>query len=99
MPGHKREAVENHKKFFGRAVERETRIEFTMPKALTLLGEGAAIEYRSDKELKQRGRTALRKKRLYRHVFGPGVRIYLHPNRRWILISGGNFRVTDWMRD
>lgn len=66
-----------------------------MPNALTFLGDGAAIEYRSDKKLGDRPRA----KRLYRHKFGSGVKIFLHPNRKWILISGGKFRVTDWMRD
>lgn len=88
-------AKKNYEKFHGRPVQKTTAIQFTMPRALTFLGDGAAIEYKSDKKL---GRLS-NKKRLYRHLFGPGVKIYLHPNRKWILISGGKFRVTDWMRD
>lgn len=64
-----------------------------MPKALTCLGNLFAIEYVSEKKL-----NGSHKPRLYRHKAGSGVKIYLHPDRKWILISGGKFRVTDWMR-
>lgn len=84
----------NYEKFHGRPVQKVSAINFTMPKSLTFLGDGEAIEYVSDKKLHGQ-----HKKRLYRHKFGPGVKIYLHPNRKWILITGGKFRVTDWMRD
>lgn len=91
---HKQLAKKNYEKFHKRKIEKETAIQFTMPKALTFLGVGAAIEYRSDKALPGRSR----KIRHYRHKFGSGVKIYLHPNKKWILVGGGNFRVTDWMR-
>ena len=90
---HKEKAVQNFKRFHGRAPEKRTAIRFTMPKRLTFLGGGIAIEYESDKILHGQ-----RKPRLYRHKFGSGVKIYLHPNRQWLLVGGGNFRVTDWMR-
>lgn len=86
-------AVENFHRFHGRKPEKLSGVSFTMPRQLTYLGELAAIEYVSDKKLK-----GTFKKRLYRHKAGPNVKIYLHPNGRWLLISGGNFRVTDWMR-
>lgn len=87
-------ATQNFKKFHGRLPDKKTAIQFTMPKELTYLGSGVAIEYRSDKEIKGR----IRRSRVFRHLFGSGVKIYLHPNRKWILIGGGSFRVTDWMR-
>ncbi len=92
--GHKELAKKNYKKFHKRSTEKETNVSFVMPRALTYLGAGNAIEYVSDKILPGKKRTG----RLYRHKFGSGVKIYLHPNRDWILIHGGNFRVTDWMR-
>lgn len=91
---HVANAATNFKKFHGRTPDKVTGVEFTMPKALTFLGKGLAIEYESDKPLNGK-----RRARVYRHKFSSGVRIYLHPNRRWILVSGGKFRVTDWMRD
>lgn len=87
-------AKKNFKRFHGREVEKETAINFTMPKELTFLGDGFAVEYKSDKRITGRPR----KSRIFRHLFGRGVKIYLHPGRKWILIGGGNFRVTDWMR-
>lgn len=89
----KSNATKNFQKFHGRNPEKFDSIDFTMPRELTFLGTLEAIEYTSDKKLR-----GTFKKRLYRHKAGRGVKIYLHPNRRWILISGGNFRVTDWMR-
>ncbi len=86
-------AIKNFKTFHGRKPEKFSGVTFTMPQSLTYLGDLAAIEYTSDKRLQ-----GTFKKRLYRHKAGKGVKIYLHPNRRWLLISGGNFRVTDWMR-
>lgn len=94
MAGHVRKAVQNFRKFHGRVPDRQTSIEFSMPKGLTYLGVAIAIEYESDKLLR-----GVRKPRLYRHKFGKSVKIYLHPNRKWILVGGGRFRVTDWMRD
>lgn len=91
---HAKAAVKNFEKFHGRKVNKQTSFDFTAPKAVTFLGRGVAIEYASDKVLAGRPR----KNRVYRHKLGPGVKIYLHPNRKWLLISGGNFRVTDWMR-
>lgn len=105
MHVHKKQTYENFKKFHGRPPEKKTSIEFTMPQSLTFLGGGYSIKYESDKPLYRghgrtpSGRTPVRKKRLYEHQFGPGVKIYLHPNRRWLIIGGGKFRVTDWMRD
>lgn len=93
--GHKERAQKNYKKFHGRTVQNIRSFDFTAPKAVTFLGRGHAIEYTSDKILPGRGR----KNRLYRHKFGSGVNIYLHPNGKSLLILGGKFRVTDWMRD
>ncbi len=90
---HKNAAKTNFQKFHGRAPSKFTSIDFTMPKSLTYLGTLNAIEYVSDKKLQ-----GSFKKRLYRHKAGPGVKVYLHPNGKWVFISGGKFRVTDWMR-
>lgn len=88
-----KKAVKNYRRFHRKNVEKVTRVNFSAPKALTYLGDGRAIEYESDKPLKGE-----RKKRVYRHAFGRNVKIYLHPNGKWIMITGGKFRVTDWMR-
>lgn len=64
-----------------------------MPRALTFLGDGVAIEYASNKKLN--GTNA---PRTYRHKFGKSVKIYLHPNKRVLIVMGGRFSVTDWMR-
>jgi len=36
---------------------------------------------------------------VYDHKFGAGVQTYATPNKRALIITGGNFRVTDWLRD
>jgi len=64
-----------------------------MPQSLIYLGNLYAIKYESTKALSGRHRL-----RLYEHKTGPGVKIYLHPNGRTLIITGGKFRVTDWMR-
>lgn len=64
-----------------------------MPKQVTFLGTLYAIEYESTKKL-----SGNHKLRLYRHKAGPGVKIYLHPNGKSLIITGGKFRVNDWMR-
>jgi len=91
---HAVKALKNYERFHKRKTEKKTAIRFTMPKALTYLGSGFAIEYKSDKVLAGKKRAT----RTYRHVFGPGVKIYLHPDQKWILVGGGRFKVTDWMR-
>lgn len=89
----KNKADENFKKFHGREPDKHATLEFTMPKTLTYLGECLAVEYNSTKKLR-----GVSKMRGYRHKMGRNVKIYLHPNRKFIIIGGGNFRVTDWMR-
>jgi len=64
-----------------------------MPKTLTYLGTIYSIKYESTKKLGGTHRL-----RLYEHKMGPGVKVYLHPNAHTLIISGGRFRVTDWMR-
>lgn len=87
-------ARKKYARFHGKNPDKVTEIDFTMPKTLVFLAAGVAIEYTSDKKL-----NGTHKKRLYRHKFGKGVKIYLHPNERWLLISGGKFKVTNWMRN
>jgi hypothetical protein len=86
-------SLRNFQKFHGRRPTKFTSIDFTMPRSLTYLGDAYAIEYESDKKLK-----GVHRRRLYRHKTGPGVKIYLHPNGKSLIITGGKFRVTDWMR-
>lgn len=97
---HAATARKNFAAFHARPVSKKSAIEFTMPRALTFLGQGFSVEYLSDKRNGPRNKTKTGKFKTnrYRHLFGPGVKIYLHPNKRWILIGGGKFRVTDWMR-
>ena len=64
-----------------------------MPKSVTYLGDAYSIKYESTKKL-----YGVHKKRLYEHHMGKGVKIYLHPDGKSLLITGGKFRVTDWMR-
>ena len=86
-------AVANFKKFHGRAPTKLGTIDFTMPRSLTYLGTCYSIKYESTKKL-----SGTHRLRLYEHRMGSGVRIYLHPNGRTLIITGGKFRVTDWMR-
>ncbi len=86
-------AIRNFQKFHGRAPKKFSGLDFTMPRTLTYLGDCYAIEYESEKKLH-----GTHKRRLYRHKVGPGVKIYLHPDGKTLLIRGGHFRVTDWMR-
>jgi hypothetical protein len=87
-------ALERFRKFHGRPADRVTTVDFKCPKSLVFVGEGVAVEYRSDKEYR-----GPRRKRVFRHRFGKGVRVYTDPTGRWLFIAGGKFRVTDWLRD
>jgi hypothetical protein len=93
MPTLKPEA-KRYKNFHGHAPEKITRVNIPWPKALVYLGEGLAIEYRSDKHA-----MGSRKARDYRHLFKKGVTIYTDKAGRTLFIKGGKFRVTDWLRD
>lgn len=93
-----RQAVRRAKRFHGRDPRRAGWVEIPYPKALVLLGAGVAIEYRSDKVWK-RGDRFNPKLRTYRHELGRGVRVFADPKGRTLIIKGGRFRVTDWMRD
>ena len=86
-------AEKNFQVFHGRSPEKFGSFNFTMPRKVTFLGNVYAIEYVSNKKLK-----GTFKSRLYRHKTGPGVKMYLHPNGRTLIIEGGRFRVTDWLR-
>lgn len=61
--------------------------------ALVYLGEARSIDYDSAKKL-----NGSHKLRAYRHKFERGVRLYTTPDRRWLVVGGGKFRVTDWLR-
>jgi hypothetical protein len=86
-------AVQAYQTFHGKKATRITRVGFTMPRALTYLGEGFDIGYVSKKVLH-----GTSKKRLYRHKFGQGVKLYRHPDGQWLLLSGAHFKITDWLR-
>jgi len=90
---HQGSAIRNFRRFHGRDPRRRSHFNFTAPRTVTFLGTLYAIEYESAKKLYGTHRL-----RLYRHKAGPGVKIYLHPNGRSLIITGGQFRVTDWMR-
>lgn len=90
---HKKRAIRNFKRFHGRAPRKFGGLEFTMPRSVTYLGNLYSIKYESTKQL-----AGTHRLRLFEHRAGPGVKIYLHPNGRSLIITGGRFRVTDWMR-
>lgn len=64
------------------------------PKALVYLGRGIAVEYKSDKLAHGE-----RKTKHYRHDLGKGVKFYTDPDGKMLIVFGGKFRVTDWLRD
>ncbi len=86
-------AIARFKRFHGRAPQKLTHIQFTAPKSVTFLGTVHTITYESTKKL-----YGTHHARLYTHRMGSGVKIFLHPDGRTLLIKGGRFRVTDWMR-
>ena len=81
-------------KFHGRPAKVVGKVDFEIPSALVLMGEGVAIEYRSDKELPGKPREG----RVFRHRFGRGAKIYCDPKGRTIFVFGGRLKVTDWIR-
>lgn len=95
MPGRPddKTAVRRYKTFHGNAPSRRSSIGLTVPRAVTYLGDVFAIEYESTKKLAGSHRL-----RLYRHKVGRGVKMYLHPDGKTLIIRGGRFRVTDWLR-
>jgi hypothetical protein len=88
-----RRSIQNFKRFHGRTPRQLGGFSFTMPKSVTYLGNLYSIKYESTKKLGGTHRL-----RLYEHKTGPGVKIYLHPDGKSLIITGGKFRVTDWMR-
>jgi hypothetical protein len=90
---HLKKAIKNYKKFHGGNPERLSSFQFSTPKSVTFLGWLYSIKYESTKKL-----SGVHRMRLYEHKTGPGVRIYLHPDGKSLIITGGKFRVTDWMR-
>lgn len=87
-----REAVKRYVRFHGKRPSKVTTVDFPQPKALVLLGRGKAVEYISDKAFNGR------KANLFRHILGKKVKVYCDPKGRWLFISGGRFRVSDWLR-
>jgi len=95
-------AVRRYEKFHAKAPSKVGLVNIPHPKAVVFLGAGVAIEYKSDKRVLSLGdkpSMARGKTRLYRHRFGAGVRVYTDPAGSTLFITGGRFRVTDWMRD
>ncbi len=87
------QAEKVYQKFHGRGSSRKTMVDFSPPKSLVSLGRAVAVEYESSKRL-----YGTHKPRLYRHKFGSGVQILAHPNGKWLLVYGGRFRISDWLR-
>ena len=81
-------------KFHGRPGRVVAKTDFEVPSALVYMGEGVAVEYRSDKKVGGRSVGS----RVYRHKFGRGVKIYCDPKGRTIFVFGGRLVVTDWIR-
>ncbi len=88
-----KKSVKAFKKFHGRAPDKINHVDFSPPKSLIYLGKVKAVEYESDKKLH-----GTHKPRLFRHKCGSGVSLLAHPNGKWVLIHGGKFRVSDWLR-
>lgn len=90
-------AAQRFKKFHAKAptkiVTESVRIK-GWPKALVFLGKGFAVEYKSDK-LAHGERVT----KHYRHKLGAGVNFYTDPDGQMLIVFGGKFRVTDWLRD
>jgi hypothetical protein len=87
-------AARRFKGFHARQPQKVGFVNIPHPKALVFLGHGVAIEYRSDKLA-----LGSRKMRTYRHRFGGAVKIFTDAKGKTLYITGGRFRVTDWMRD
>lgn len=85
-----------YKQFFGFEPTSSFKVEIPFPKAVACLGDALAVEYRSDKKLSPRDSS--RRRRAYRHIIGRGVKIYTDPSGKCLYITGGKFRVTDWLR-
>ena len=89
------EALKKFHTFHKRAPRKVTHVDIPMPKTLVHLGSGVAIEYRSTKKFSGSKRLS----NSFRHIFGRGVEIYADPKGRCLFITGGRFKVTDWMRN
>lgn len=88
-------AQKNFKKFHGKTSEKTffLSIPDQALKNLTYLGKGYSVDYLSTKKFK-----GTHKERHYTHKLGAGVKIYVTGDKKFLIIGGGNFRVTDWMR-
>jgi hypothetical protein len=91
----KAEALKRYRKFHGHEPRKYSTINIPYPRILVCLGKGVAIEYESDKKDKN----VPTGKNEYRHKFKQGVKIYTDKKGKILIITGGKFRVTDWMRD
>lgn len=95
----KGEAVRRFRRFHGRNPSRAAKVFIPFPKAVIYLGEAIALEYRSDKLAPALGDgPKSRKTRTYRHKTGRGVKFYTDPKGRVLFVTGGRFKVTDWLR-
>lgn len=89
-------AYARYKGFQGRAPKKVTRINIPKIGPIVYLGKGLAIEYQSDKKMH---RSDIRPtSRGYRHTFEKGVKIYTEPTGKALIVIGGRFKVTDWLR-
>jgi hypothetical protein len=88
-----KQAIAKYRKFYGKTPSKTGKVNIPFPRAVVCMGEGVAVEYRSDKKL-----DGTFKKRVYRHKFGKGVKIYTDPSGATIYVTGGRMRVTDWIR-
>lgn len=93
-----RSAVKGFEKFHGHAVNRIRRLNLPAMKVLIRLGQAVAVEYSSNKPIGKLSATGRSRSRVYRHLFGPGVELFTDSTRRCLIVTGGKFRVTDWLR-
>lgn len=92
-----KKAVGRFKKFHAKAPTKIVKESVSIdgwPDALVFLGKGHAVEYKSDKLAHGE-----RVQKLYRHKLGRQVNFYTDPDGKMLIIFGGKFRVTDWLRD
>lgn len=88
-------ALARFRRFHGRSAEKKAFVEIPHPKAVVFLGEALAIEYASDKNVPRLGG---KRQRGYRHRFSKGVRVYCDAKGTTLFVTGGRFKVTDWLR-
>lgn len=92
-------ALRRHRQFHGTAGRIAGRVAFAYPKRLILIGRAVSVVYVPPRYSAKSFRTrTLRRPGEYIHKFGPSVNVYATDNGKSIILLGGKFRVTDWLR-